>query len=83
MLKAFPLTANSPVSSWYPIIREIIETNLNNFEKTNTQGLVLILKVFCDEKPDYVDHFISPLVKCMQVRKSFIEKKKKVQVCVL
>lgn len=44
----------------------MMETNLNNFEKSNIHGMVQILKTLCDEKQEYVDQFISPLVKAMQ-----------------
>ena len=67
MLKHFPIQkASGDTTGFYNHVADIIEQNINNYEKANVQGILQLLKTFCDEKPDFLDRYLSALLKVIQ-----------------
>ncbi len=67
-MKAFPISKpNCEIASFYSHIGDIIDTSLNNYEKSNVHNIVVLLKTICDEKSDYLDRYLPSLVKMIQV----------------
>lgn len=69
-MKVFPLDPTKPTADAGPLflhLGDAIESNINSYEKINIHSSLVILKVFCEENPAFLDRYIPILIKAHAV----------------
>lgn len=67
-MKTFPISApNSEITPFYKHISDILESNLNNYEKNHTHNTLVLLKTLSADMPEFLDRYLPLLLKVIQV----------------